>query len=344
VIDAVMRSPVAIIGVTQLSVAANGTLIYVPGNGAVTERRALALADKAGKMQVLPLPPAPYVAPRFSPDGKHLAVETQESNEQIISIFDLSGSASLRRLTIGGRNSSPTWSPDGKYVIFSSDRGNESGLFRQLADGRGAPERLTSAPSGGLQTPESIDGSGKVLAFVDSQDGGTSIWMRQLQGDTKPTRFSEQTNAVEVQSAFSANGRFVAYLSTELGTPQVFVRAYPGTAGAKYQITTEGAGFPVWSPDGKQLFYVTGVADPKLNAVDVSTNATFSFAKPAVLPFSGTLHPIPGNRNYDISPDGKHFVFVVPGADAQSRPKPSRPQINVVLNWVEELKRRVPEQ
>jgi Tol biopolymer transport system component len=344
VIDGVMRSLIAINPVTQLSVAANGTLIYIAGNG-LTERRALALADKAGKMQVLPLPPAPYLEPRFSPDGKHLAVETQESNEQIISIFDLSGGASMRRLTIGGRNSSPTWSRDSKYVIFSSDRGNESGLFRQLADGRGSPERLTTAASGGLQVPESIDPSGKVLAFADSQDGGTSIWMRQLEGDAKPTRFSQQTNAnaVEVQSAFSADGRFVAYLSTELGTPHVFVRAYPGTTGAKYQITMEAAGFPVWSPDGKQLFYETDAADPKLNSVDVRTNPTFSFANPTVLPFSGTLHPVPGNRNYDISPDGKHFVFVVP-VDAQSGTKPSRPQINVVLNWVEELKRRVPEQ
>jgi len=199
---------------------------------------------------------------------------------------------------------------------------------------------MTKTETVGARVPQSLDPMGKVLAFVEYRNGVPAIWTKRLEGDPKATRFSEPGNYNQMQAEFSPDGRLLAYLSTKLGTPQIFVKAYPIGAGSEYQVTTEGAGFPVWSPDGKQLFYIVDPTNPKMNVVDVITQPAFSFGKPTTLPITATIHPIPGFRNYDISPDGKHFVFVMPASENQSAAKPVRPQINVVMNWFEELKQR----
>jgi WD40-like Beta Propeller Repeat len=124
-----------------------------------------------------------------------------------------------------------------------------------------------------------------------------------------------QTAFNERYSAFSPDGRWFAYVSGEATGAsgfQVFVQPFPPT-GAQYQITTEGGSNPVWSPDGKQLFYNT-VAGPtqtaapgKLVAVDIRTEPSFSFGKPVPIPITGAILGGAGT-NYDITPDGKHFV------------------------------------
>ena len=340
VIEGVMRSSVALAPATQLSFSSTGALIYVPGQSSIApERRTLALVDRTGNIQPLPLAPAPYRHPRFSPGGKQLVVETKGSEDQIISVYEISGGASLRRLTIGGRSSSPIWSRDGRYIIFTSDRDGNPGLFRQLADGAGSAERLTTAEPTTVHEAQSIDPAGKTLLFA----ANGILWTRPYDGDGKPTRFGNAGMAVQIQADFSRDGRWLAYISTKLGTPQIFVQPYPSTPGVEYQVTTEGAGFPLWSHDGNQLFYVTDPVNPKINVVDIRTVPTFSFKNPVVLPITGTLHPIPGMRNYDLSPDGKQFIVVMPDSQAETNPA-ARPQINIVLNWFQELSQRVPTQ
>jgi hypothetical protein len=117
----------------------------------------------------------------------------------------------------------------------------------------------------------------------------------------------------------------------------VLVEPYPRT-GAKYQITTGGGEYPLWSLDGKQLFYEWS---GKLFALDVRTEPSFSVGSPTELPIKGTLHPVPGLRNYDVTKDGR-FLVVLPATASSDAAKSPAPQINVVLNWLEELKQRVP--
>jgi hypothetical protein len=125
-----------------------------------------------------------------------------------------------------------------------------------------------------------------------------------------------------------------------VSTVQLFVQPYPAT-GAKYQITNDAAAaFPVWSRDGKQIFYAF---PPKLYVVDVRTQPTFSFGKPTTLPINGFFQPVPGQRNFDVAPDGKHLVVVMPASATQNENiQRLNPQINVVLNWFSELQQRVP--
>ena len=282
--------------------------------------------------------------PRISPDGKQLVVQTSDGKDQILSIYEMSGSTTLRRLTFGGTNQYPIWSNDGRRIIFTSDREGDNGLFWQLADGTGAAERLTKAEPGVIHIPQAMDRSGNVLAFFVSRTmtrgvtGG--IWMLSLNGDRTPKVFVAVSDSVQPHAVFSPDGRWVAYSSTEVSPVQVFVQPYPNPGG-KYQINSEpNAAFPAWSSDGRQIFFAF---PPKMFVVDVRTHPTFSFGKPTTLPINGFVQPAPGQRNFDVAPDGKHLVIVMPASTSpqNAATKPAN-QINVVMNWFEELKQRVP--
>ena len=169
--------------------------------------------------------------------------------------------------------------------------------------------------------------------------GNSDIWTIPLTDERKPKPFLVAPN-FQSQSTFSPDGRWVAYMSNELATyaPQIFVQPYL-MMNAKYQITTSNAAAPLWSPDGKQVFYY-GPED-RIYAVDVPTEPSFSFGRSAPLPVTGIIQQIGFPRNYDISPDGKQFIIVLNAEQNQSK-QSSAANISVVLNWVEELKQRVP--
>src|SRR5262249_48198820 len=113
-----------------LSISDREGLVFIPGEaGAAVNRTVLALADRSGKLQTLPLPPAAYEYPRISPDGKLLAFGTNDGTEEFVSIYDLSGTKAPRRLTFGGKNVIPVWSLDGRYVYFRSYPDTKLRLF-----------------------------------------------------------------------------------------------------------------------------------------------------------------------------------------------------------------------
>jgi serine/threonine-protein kinase len=318
----------------------DGTLVYTLGTLLrPASSSMLAFADRNGKVQSLPLPPQPYYHPRISPDGKQIVYGTDDGTEAIISIYDLKAGGAPRRLTFEGRNTSPIWSADGQRITFESDRAGDRGIFQQLANG-GAAERLTSAESGVEHRPEAWTPDGKTLAFLVNKPGvGGDIWTLTIDGERKPKPLVERPISNERYTSFSPNGRWFAYVSTEVGNVmQVFVQPFPPTR-AKYQISTEGGLTPAWSPDGKQIFYGQQLTT-RIVAVDINTEPTFSFGKPVPLPIEGAaiIGSYPG-RNFDITPDGKQFLIVMPRASAIST---SSRQINVVLNWFEELKQLVP--
>jgi serine/threonine protein kinase len=181
--------------------------------------------------------------------------------------------------------------------------------------------------------PADQDPSGSVLAFIATKGFGGPISFLPLNGASNVRQMAEGNGR---HLAFSRDGRWVAYEERAGERSQIFVRPYPGL-NTKYQITEDG-NFPVWSPDSKQLFYIS--APNKFFVVDIQTEPSFAFGKPLELPIAGTLHDRNGPRNYDITPDGKQFVVVMPVSQTETN-QPSA-QINVVLNWLDELKQRVP--
>jgi serine/threonine protein kinase len=311
-------------GRAVVAVSDNGVLAYrsVPANAQFK----LVWVDRKGAEQPLPAPPHNYVMPRVSPDGQRVAAGIEEADGQIW-VYDLSRDT-LTRLTFEGTNNiDPLWTPDGKRIVF---KGNKNRLFWQPADGSGPPEELTKSELAPNNVPGSFSPDGQVLAFMGNNPR-SDLYTLPL-SDGKPQPFL-RTSSNQTAPRFSPDGHFIAYASNESGRYEIYVRPYPGPGG-KWQISTDGGGEPVWNPKGRELFYRNG---DKMMAVNVTTQGTFSAGKPTVL-FEGRYVPTPRSfQDYDVSPDGQRFLMLKPVEQAQSPD-----QINVVLNWFEELKQKVP--
>jgi len=336
-------------GVAQFGVSDTGSLMYVPGPVSTTaDQRDLARIDRKGGTEPLNLPPGPYEFPRVSPDGRRLTFGTDDGNEAIVWIYDLSGTSSMRRLTFGGKNRFPIWSADGERVAFQSDREGDLGIFWQRADGTGTAERLTRPEQGTSHFPESWAPKGERFLFSASKGLRGSLWTLSLQ-DKKAEPFGgvQQSSPSLARAMFSPDGRWVAYGSDEtgVGADVVYVQPFPAT-GVKYQISKDTGHSPLWSPDGKEIFYVRGaatqIAGGQLVVMSLTTQPTFTFGNPVAVT-RGRLHLFGGlnvPRRFDIGPD-RGIIGVVDSVETPSAAL-AAPRIEVVLNWLEELKQRVP--
>jgi serine/threonine-protein kinase len=299
------------------------------------------LADRNGNLDILKLPPGSYEHPRVSPDGKRVAFGTDDGKEAIVWIYDLAGTNSMRRLTFGGRNRFPVWSADGQHVAFQSDRDGDLGIFWQRADGTGAAERLTKADQGTSHAPESWSPDSKRFLFEVTKGSNVSLWAFSLE-DKKAMPFGGVQSGTPITAAFSPDGRWIGYHSDETGRDAIYVQPFPAT-GAKYQIPrndpSQNDHHPVWSSDGKELFYIPALG--ALAAVNVTTQPSFAFGNAVPVPrkFTGgsTNSAQSNERDYDVTPDGK-----IVGPTLASAETHTAPEIRVVLNWFEELKRLVP--
>ena len=331
VLEGVMRAGAT--GSAHFSASTLGSLVFVPGPAATSsETRTVALVDRKGVLEPLKLTPAAYEGPRVSPDGKWIAVGVEDETEANIWIYDLAGTTSRRRLTFGGKNRYPLWSPDSRRVAYQSDREGDLGIFSQLADGTGPIERLTKAERETAHVPETWKGD--LLLFSVTKGVGAALWSLSVR-DKKSSPFGGvQGDAVWPASALSPDGRWVAYMSRDGGTLGIYVQPVPPT-GTKYLIMTNAI-HPLWSPDGTELF-----AAPRgqFGVVKVTTQPTFAFSSPAPIPRTFQDGGPVNIRGFDMMPDGQHFLVV---SSSSVQATTATPQIQVVLNWFEELKRLAP--
>jgi len=231
----------------------------------------------------------------------------------------------------------PVWNADSRRLAFQSDRDGDAGIFWQPADGNGVAERLTKADKQASHIPYDLSSHAGALLFA-IQEGETQTLFTMSLADRKVTRFAEvqSTQPTPVNATFSPDGRWVAYTTNESKQDVVHVQPYPAT-GARYEI---GPGRnPFWSPTGDALYFSPGPA-PSFAAVSVTTKPSFSFSPPRSMPRPAAQLRQTGPRNYDITRDGSRFVIVVPADDSITSTSGQR--LQVVLNWFEEIKQRVP--
>jgi Tol biopolymer transport system component len=337
-------------GAAQYSVSDNGSLIYIQGPVTSSYRLAtLCWLDQKGGVEPLKLQPGPYIDPRIAPDGKQIAFATDDGKEANIWVYELSGTRAARRLTLGGNNRYPTWSADGRRIAFQSDRESDAAIFWQQADGTGSVERLTKPEKDTQHVPDSFSPDGKVLLMDASKSSNVSLMALSLE-DRKAAPFGDVHSTQPTNAAFSPDGKWVAYAKrATAAVAQVYVQPFPPN-GQPYQITkgdAANAHHPFWSRDGRDLFYIPGATQFAL--VHITTRPTFSFSD--AVPLSrGPLGFFEGgptyNRQNDAAADGR-VLAVVPGDRRQVSMMgvsgvSVAPPIQVVLNWSEELKARVP--
>ena len=302
-----------------------GSCIYAPGS--TNMQRNVVMVDRGGTARSVPLPATNYAQPRLSPAGDRLLYWIEQSRCDV-AVADLVR-GSVTRLTSEGDNHNPVWVPGAQQISYVSAKpgAGKYSIFLRSASGSGAEEPLAAdLPALGPVVPMSW-APDRTVAYSDGQD----IWTLALNGDRRPRAFAA-SRFVETTPAFSPDGRWIAYASDESGQFEVYVQPFPGP-GEKYPISTSGGGEPVWSRSGKELFYRNG---DQMMAVDVQAQP-FRAARPKVL-FTGRYLQTDTVRrtDYDVAPNGDFVMLSVAEGDQPAT------QINLLMNWFEELKARVP--
>lgn len=331
-------------GVSQFAISDSGTLAYIPGiAGSVAPRQILVWVNRNGEEEPLPAAPNRYSWFKISPDGEQVALELMSTSKNSIWIWD-AVRENMTRLTHDDStyDSVPLWTPDGKRIVYSSSREMPflpdavGDICLRAADGIGEAETLASSPGRAyLAGAWSKDGKILLLTSVSASAAHSDIVTLSMEGEhsIKPLL---QEKYSQNNPRISPDGRWIAYTSNETGKNEIYVRPFPDVNKRKWPVSTGGGYIPLWSPDGRELFYYTGDA---VMAVPVETRPDFKPGKPKVL-FRGSYYsPFGSAFLWDIDPNGKRFLFLKESKQAAAE---APRKINIVVNWFEELKQRVP--
>jgi Tol biopolymer transport system component len=310
------------------SASTNGILAYRTGTTGGFQQ--LTWYDRQGKAQgTVGEPTAFTISVRLSPDGTRAAISRVEASGQtaVIWLLDFARSTSTRFTFGSGTALYPVWSPDGRSIIFASNREGSLNLYQKPASGAENEELLFKSSENKFPDSWSADGRFFLYSIQDAKQKG-SLWV--LPFSFLQTEFNEE------RGRLSPDGHWIAYASDESGRYEIYVRPFSpdsrGTTsgtGGKWLISTEGGIDPRWRGDGRELYYLA--PDGRLMAVEVSASPSFQVGVPKILfqtPLSsGSL------SQWDVTADGKHFLFPAPTAQSAQAP------FTVVLNWEAALKK-----
>jgi DNA-binding winged helix-turn-helix (wHTH) protein len=316
------------------AVSDTGTAVYVPQPRAIGDRT-LVWVDMNGREAPFPLAPGPYEPLSLSPDGTRLLLTRFDPAADTWSLdaYDLTGHSWTRLADGASLRINAVWTPSGRDVIFSSDHDGRRlhNLFVKPVNPPGAETALASVDLGQYPQAVTVDGQAVLLTEGYHPETGADVAIQVLApgGRREAVVATPQRDA---HAAVSPDGRWLAYAS---GTrqPQVFVRRFPGAATA-VQIANTGGEAPLWSPNGREIYYRTG---KRMMAVAFDSDRPGDSGSPRVL-FEGDY--LPANswfRNSLLSPDGKRFLLV------KEEPRAAEvTQLHVVLGWFDELRQLVP--
>ena len=316
----------------QFSVSQNGSLIYIQGPAAQSAGNRLVTVSASGKVSSLAAQPRDYSDPRVSPDGRFVAAHLQgEQND--VWVTDVSRGTLVRLSLDAGEDETPVWSPDGRSVAWAGSRADVlRGIFRRPADGSGSEELVWKLEKHAHVRDWTPDGRALVLEIVDPYTNN-DIWRLNLEGTPSAVPF-RQTQFNEGSSRLSPDGHWLAYVSAESGRDEIYIQSFP-QPGAMTQVSTTGGSQPVWSRDGRKLFFR---AEGAIQEITFEPGSPPSVSKARRLfddTFDSPQGALGGHTAYDVFNDGQFLMI-------QPVDKVDRGQIVVVVNWIEELKRLVP--
>jgi Tol biopolymer transport system component len=317
----------------NFAVSATGTLAYAHTSGYDPFARTLSWIDRNGRLEPLGAPEHPYAQPRISHDGKRIVHGMARPPDNNLWVLGVSQGRNTRLRTEAARDQEPSWSPDDKWIVFASDRAGNLQIWRQAADGTGEPERLADS---GVYPTVTPDGAQLIFTAPSSRGRGEDLMQMALDGSQRAEPLV-QTSFIEGGADVSPDGRWLAHHSNLSGRQEVYIRPYPNVASGRELVSTAGGAYPLWSRDGRELFYMA--PDGALMGVQVhATGSRWTATAPVKVlePGYWSSGALIG-RHYDVSPDGKRFLIVMP-----PRVTADPPDVVVVQHWNEELKALMP--
>ena len=332
----------------RYSVSRNGTLVYGAGGGGVREpgtQQRLLIVDLEGNEEPTPLDPRTFVGARWSPDGQSVAYEGTESggsaNDPDIYTYNVALRTAPRRLTFEGRNHLPVWSPDGTRVAFASTRDGSDGndLFVKTVNDDSPTQMIVTLPSQQYPTQWPSD---DVVLFQDGGGELSDLWVVDPSSDSAVARPYLESEADLEDMMVSPDGDLAAYMSSESGRAEVYVRSFPEAR--QPEVVSQGGGtFPFWSPDGNTIYYWTlgsSFAVKSLIAARIERGPPFAVTSRETV-LTGTYR----NLDSDLHPDGDRLVVPqdvgVPEGDGAGVGAQQPERFLVVVNWFEELRQRM---
>jgi eukaryotic-like serine/threonine-protein kinase len=315
-------------GVAQFAFSATGVLAYVAPHDRPHNTQLLWI-DRRGSAAPLASVPRAFINPTLAPDGRRLVVSVDESDGAMNLWLNDLDRRTWTQLTFEKNNEFPQWSPRGDRIAFASNREGRLNIFVMPSYG-GMAMRLTTHSNPQLPTGWTPDGE----TVLFRQQRNPTFWdvlEVALRGE-RDTRPLVVAGEFQGGARLSPDGRWLAYVSSESGSPEVYVRPYHGS-GRQWTISTDGGFAPTWSRLGQELFYLSeGRGGYRMWVVPVTTTPTFRPGTPRLL-----FERRGDQYGYDVSSDGQHFVVA---EDADAPPDPL--EIVVVPEWFEELKAKVP--
>lgn len=336
-LDGLVANPAT--GGAQFAFSSEGTLVYLPGKASTGDRR-IDWLTRDGKSLVLRAAVSDWRDPRFSPDGRKLALAISDGKQSDVWIYQLAGDT-LTQLTFDpAAESAPVWTPDGRRIVFASDRARPGvpNLYWAGVDGGGAVGRLTDTDE--THNPGSWDPSGRFFVLSAGRAGtGLDLLILPMEGDAArgwspgtPTNCLS-TSASERDPMFSPDGRWIAYTSNESGQDDVYVRSFPGPGGP-WRISTAGGSYPRWSAAANELLFLDGTT---VMVAPYST-AGGSFQAGKSERWTPTTVLALGSSPYDLHPDGKRIATRA----AEDTGGLKRDQLVFITNFFDHLRRIAP--
>jgi eukaryotic-like serine/threonine-protein kinase len=307
------------------SVSDTGTLVYVPGDPTLGR---LAWVERDGRVTPVSDSVVSLADPNLSPDGERIALEDRDDN---LWTQDLRRGTRIRLTLDGeGSNAYPVWSRDGSRLMFASNRSGDWEIYSVPAGG-GPAARLLARK--GNQFPSSVAPDGTILFGERSKGTAADVFTLSPDGEVKPFLVSPFSTT---GAQFSPDGRAVAYISDETGRDEVYVRPF-GRQGDAAPVSTEGGNAPRWSHDGREILYRRGDAFLAASVSSAGDRLSVGDSRKLFEVRAGAGRST-FQAGYSVSPDGRRLLVLL--LDPRAIPT----QINVVLDWFEELKAKVPGQ
>jgi len=317
-------------GDSGVHLSRGGVLTYMRGTVASTS----AMLDSTGLERAVATEAKAFSQPRLSPDGRHIAVSILSEAGSDVWIYDV-GAQVLSKLTVGARSGYPEWTPDGKRVVFvSTDSAGRSSLRWQPFDGGAPAETLIGIEAFGKRAMRVFDGvvspdaHNLVFETMRTESGQFDIWTLPLDGKREPRPYVVSTSSSAVAPRFSPDGHWVAYAGDESGRSEVYVRSFPDPSN-RIQVSSDGGTNPVWSRDGKQLYYRVSAA---VYEATLTPGPSFGvvarrrlFEKPMTDSYFASAYDVGAGRGQILA----------------LRPVPDALKLLVVMNWPAELAARM---